>query len=293
MKYAQPSILAEETTHARYISFTIRDKDKISATLKSLAEYIDLDQTVIGLGQELVKSTGAEIPGLRVLPAQNVGEIEIPSTPDDLWLWLRGTDRGELFHRSRKIEEICLPAFEITSAVDSFQYSENRDLSGYVDGTENPEGEDAVNAAIFTDGQEGLNGGSFVAVQQWLHDFDILNEMSTEEKDDAVGRHISDNEEFDAPKSAHVKRSAQEDFSPEAFMLRRSMPWAMGTDAGLMFVAFGHSFDPFEAILDRMMGQDDGIMDGIFKFTLPITGAYYWCPPVKDGKIDLRALNLN
>jgi len=116
--------------------------------------------------------------------------------------------------------------------------------------------------------------------------------MSEPEKDDAIGRHISDNEEFDAPTSAHVKRSAQEDFSPEAFMLRRSMPWAMGMDAGLMFVAFGHSFDAFEAIMDRMMGQDDGIMDGIFKFTLPITGAYYWCPPVKDGKLDLSAINI-
>jgi len=120
MEFAQPSILVEETTLARYITFSILDKDKIATTLKSLAEYIDLEHTVIGLGHELIKSIDAEISGLRVLPAQNVGEIEVPSTPDDLWLWLRGSDRGELFHRSRKIEEICLPAFEITSAVDSF-----------------------------------------------------------------------------------------------------------------------------------------------------------------------------
>ena len=87
---------------------------------------------------------------------------------------------------------------------------------------------------------EGLDGSSFVAVQKWLHNFEQLNDMSVEQRDDVIGRHISDNEEFDdAPESAHVKRTAQESFSPEAFMLRRSMPWAEEMNAGLVFVAFG------------------------------------------------------
>ena len=227
------------------------------------------------------------------MPTYSVGDLEIPSTPDDLWVWLRGNDRGKLFHQSRKIEEICLPAFEITSAIDSFQYDQNRDLSGYEDGTKNPHGEDAINAAILLEGDNGIIGSSFVAVQQWVHDFEILDEMSVEEKDDAIGRHNSDNEEYDAPTSAHVKRSAQEDFDPEAFMLRRSLPWAMGMDGGLMFVAFGNSFDAFEAIMERMVGEDDGIVDALFKFTTPITGSYYWCPPVKNGKLNLSALGSN
>ena len=68
------------------------------------------------------------------------------------------------------------------------------------------------------------------------------------------------------------------------------MPWAEGMSAGLMFVAFAGSFDTFEAILHRMLGKDDGIIDALFRFTRPVTGAYYWCPPVKEGKLNLSAI---
>jgi len=117
--------------------------------------------------------------------------------------------------------------------------------------------------------------------------------MPTKKQDDAVGRRKSDNKELaNAPVSAHVKRTAQESFSPEAFILRRSMPWADGTRGGLNFVAFGKSFDAFEAQLKRMIGAEDGIIDGIFEFTRPVTGSYFWCPPVNRGELDLRALGL-
>ena len=68
------------------------------------------------------------------------------------------------------------------------------------------------------------------------------------------------------------------------------MPWTDAQSAGLMFVAFGKSFDAFEAQLRRMTGADDKIVDALFKFTRPVSGAYFWCPPVKNGKLDLRAL---
>ena len=64
-------------------------------------------------------------------------------------------------------------------------------------------------------------------------------------------------------------------------------------NAGLIFVAFGKSFNAFEAILNRMLGKEDGIQDGLFSFTKPITSAYYWCPPMKDGKLDLTAINVS
>ena len=293
MDIVQPGILEEETQLARYITFAISNEENISQTLENLIAKIDISTCVIGLGNNIIRKIDNNIPDLRSMPTYAVGELEIPSTPDDLWIWLRGSDCGKLFHQSREIEEICLPAFDITRAIDSFQFDHNRDLSEYADGTENPHGDDALKAAIVLDGADGLKGGSFVAVQQWVHDFEILDEMCSNEKDNAIGRHISNNEEYDAPKSAHFKRSAQEDFDPEAFMLRRSMPWAMGMDGGLMFVAFGHSFDAFEAIMERMIGEDDGIVDALFKFTTPITGAYYWCPPVKDRKLNLSALGSN
>ncbi|HPO21154.1 MAG TPA: Dyp-type peroxidase, partial [Rubrivivax sp.] len=120
-----------------------------------------------------------------------------------------------------------------------------------------------------------------------------LEAMSRRQQDDAIGRRRSDNAELDdAPASAHVKRTAQESFEPEAFLLRRSMPWCDGLRSGLMFVAFGKSFDAFEVQLQRMLGADDGIADALFGFTRPVSGAYYWCPPLRDGRLDLRALGL-
>lgn len=293
MDMTQPGILAEGNKLARYLEFSAATEADIRSALQSLAANDNADKTVIGLGQSLVDMLGTTVQGLTTLSAQTVNDIEVPSTPVALWCWLRGDDRGELFHRSRQLESMLAPGFSLDKTMDSFQYDENRDLSGYEDGTENPEGEEAIQAAIVQNQGAGLDGGSFVAVQLWLHDFETFDTMSTEQQDDAIGRHVSDNEEFDeAPESAHVKRAAQESFEPEAFMLRRSMPWAEGMQAGLVFVAFGHSFDAFEAVLNRMLGIEDSISDALFSFTRPVSGAYFWCPPVKDGKLDLSAIDL-
>lgn len=293
MKTVQSGIVATETRLARYMVFNLVDAEAAKEVLVDLQKTVDGELTVVGFGLSLVTALGATINGLHTMPANTAAGLDVPSTPGAMWLWLRGSDRGELFHRSRMLEELLVSAFELTDVVDSFQYDENRDLSGYVDGTENPEGDEALAAAIVQGQGEGLDGSSFVAVQQWLHDFDVLDSMTMEEKDDSIGRHVSDNEEFDAPGYAHVKRSAQEDFEPEAFVLRRSMPWLEGMNGGLIFVAFGKSFNAFEAILKRMLGQEDGIQDALFNFTRPMTGAYYWCPPMKDGKLDLTAINIS
>ena len=89
-----------------------------------------------------------------------------------------------------------------------------------------------------------------------------------------------------------VKRTAQESFTPEAFVLRRSMPWAEGNRGGLVFTAFGHSFSAYEALLGRMCGAEDGIVDALFTFSEPETGAYFWCPPMHQGRLDLRAVGM-
>ena len=184
-------------------------------------------------------------------------------------------------------------SFELTESVDTFMYGPGLDLTGYEDGTENPEGADALAAAIVQGRGAGMDGSSFVAVQQWLHDLGRFEAMAPEEQDHTIGRRLSDNEELDdAPDSAHVKRTAQESFDPEAFILRRSMPWTDGPDAGLVFVAFGKSFDAFEAQLRRMVGLEDGVSDALFRFTRPLTGSFFWCPPTRDRRLDLSALGL-
>lgn len=291
MSLSQPGILASETQLARYLTFSIAIPEELPSVMAALVENTDVSNTVIGIGQSLVATTSKQIPGLRSFPVQTGSAVDIPSTPAALWCWCRGKDRGEIYHRSRQLEALLAPCFVIDQVVDSFQYVDCRDLSGYVDGTENPEGEDAIATAIVNGSGAGLDGGSHVAVQQWVHDFDSFDDMSQDKRDNTIGRRLSDNEELeDAPVSAHVKRTAQESFDPEAFILRRSMPWAEDMAAGLYFVAFGKSFDAFEALLNRMLGHEDGINDALFDFTRPVTGAYFWCPPVKAGKLDLSAL---
>jgi putative iron-dependent peroxidase len=239
----------------------------------------------------LVHYLRGNIPGLSVFPARAVNGVDIPSTPHALCCWLRGEDRGELLQQSRQIRQQLEPAFRCEQVIDAFRYGPGLDLTGYEDGTENPQDDDAVKAALLQNEQPGLNGSSFLALQQWVHDLDKFQAMPQSAQDHTIGRRKSDNEELDdAPESAHVKRTAQEDFEPEAFLLRRSMPWADEQRQGLVFTAFGHSFAAFEAQLNRMLGLDDGIRDALFDFSRPVTGSYFWCPPVKNGRLNLEAV---
>src|SRR5712664_1081480 len=265
LKNAQPGILAPIPRHARYLTFGLKQGVRPQAALRALAAIADGESCVVGLGAVLLFALQKRIEGLRPFPHHKGQGVDVPSTPAALWCWLRGEDRGEIVLRAREVEKILAPAFETTGVIDAFKHGSGRDLTGYEDGTENPKGKNAVEAAIVRD----------------------------KKQDDTIGRRKSDNKELDnAPPSAHVKRTAQESFSPEAFVLRRSMPWADATRAGLVFVAFGKSLAAFEAQLKRMVGAEDGTADALFTFTRPVTGAYFWCPPAKNARLDLRAIGL-
>lgn len=293
MQNIQAGILSNIPPLARYLIFSLKSEARPGIALRSLANHIDGNSAVIGIGQSLLKALGKNIEGLSTFPSYAGTGFDVPSTPAALWIWLRGDDRGELLHQSLKIQHLLADSFELQNVIDAFQYKDSRDLSGYIDGTENPKNDDAVNATIVQGRGEGLDGSSFVAVQQWVHDLTHFQAMPVAEQDNTIGRRISDNEEIEeAPESAHVKRTAQEDFDPEAFVVRRSMPWADAEKAGLVFVAFGHSLDAFDALLKRMVGEDDGTVDALFNFTQPVSGSYFWCPPTKNGQVDLSILDL-
>jgi putative iron-dependent peroxidase len=269
----------------------------IKEALTRLTPLVNGSDVVVGLGPSLVKALGCEIPGLHEFPDLSGHGVKVPSTPGTLWCWLRGSDLGDLLHVTRKVQKALAPAFVVRHVLDGFRHGwdqgRGRDLTGFEDGTENPKGDQAEEAAFAHGLGEGLDGASYVAVQQWVHDLDAFEALEDQARDHHIGRRLSDNEELeDAPATAHVKRTAQESFDPEAFVLRRSMPWMMSMQAGLMFVAFGKSLYAFEAQMKRMAGHDDGITDAMFKISKPVTGAYFWCPPMRDGRLDLRRLGL-
>ncbi|MCL2309264.1 MAG: Dyp-type peroxidase [Proteobacteria bacterium] len=292
---AQPGILQPLPAAGRHLFFTLTHSAQTRSALTALMPLVDGDTVVAGLGAQLAQALGQTVPGLREFPALTVAGsgAPVPTTPLALWVWLRSADRGGLMWTARRIEQALAPAFVLNSVVDTFQYGSGRDLTGYEDGTENPVGDAAIAAALVQGEGQGRDGASFAAVQQWVHDFDAFERLTPAARDDAIGRRLRDNEELkNAPASAHVKRTAQESFEPSAFVLRRSMPWARDAQAGLLFLAFGKSLDAFEVQLRRMAGLDDGIADAIFGFSKPVTGAYFWCPPMRDGKLDLSALGL-
>lgn len=293
MSKHQSGILYPIPHVARYLFFDIRPGVELAPTVKSLAARVDGEQIVAGLGPSLISALGGDVPGLRTFPCYTGPGIDVPSTPAAVWCWLRGDERGELVHRTRELCHALSPALRLNQCIDAFTYRGGRDLSGYEDGTENPKDDEAIEAALVPAENAKLAGSSFVAVQQWVHDLDRLEAIAPEQRDLIIGRRLADNSEIDdAPLFAHVKRTAQESFEPEAFVVRRSMPWADEHEAGFFFVAFGKSLDAFEAQLQRMAGVDDGIVDGLFEFTRPVSGAYFWCPPMGGGGLDLSLLDL-
>jgi putative iron-dependent peroxidase len=290
---SQAAILEPIPDHARHLFFDLKPATDPRAALRALAGACDGKSAVLGIGMPVVETRGIKLAGLRDFPELPDARPEIPATQHALWLWLRGDEPGDLLLQGHALQALAAPAFSLVQAIDSFRHRDSRDLTGYEDGTENPTDAAAVEAAIAQGQGAGIDGSSFAAVQQWLHDFPAFEAMPQGEQDACIGRRRVDNEELaDAPASAHVKRTAQEDFEPEAFVVRRSMPWVTGDAAGLVFLAFGKSFDAFEAQLRRMTGHDDGISDALFRFTRPLTGGYYWCPPLGAAGIDLQALGL-
>lgn len=288
----QPGILAPTPLCGRSLAFRLVPETDPRSTLTRLRDGFSPDCGVVGIGEPLVKLLGATIPGLRSFPALSGPGCTVPSTQQALWILLRGQDPGALFDLTEWFKSVTDGSFILDDAVDTFTYAGGRDLTGYVDGTANPGPEESPETALVGTG-EGLAGSSFVAVQRWVHDLAHFRTHSTAQRDAIIGRSLETNVELeDAPNSAHVKRTAQEEFEPTAFMVRRSMPWSTTDQQGLEFIAYGKSLNAFEQVLRRMVGLDDGITDALFTFSRPVTGGYYWCPPLRSNRLDLAFIGL-
>jgi len=155
----QPGILDGVPPVARYVLFNLAsgvDAAAIKEALSRLAPLVDGSDVVVGVGPSLVKALGADIPNLHEFPDLSEHGVKVPSTPGTLWCWLRGSDLGDLLHVTRKVQKALAPAFQVRHAVDAFRHAwkeggHGHDLTGFEDGTENPEGE-AAEAAAFAHG---------------------------------------------------------------------------------------------------------------------------------------------
>ncbi len=286
----QPGVLLGPPPAARFLTFGLRvdvPPKRVEATLRSLRVGAHV---TLGLGAPLLRVLGKAVDGLHDFHAVSAPGVAFPSTQGAVWACVDGADAGQALQHARALTASLDACFRLDEDVAAFTFASGKDLTGYEDGTENPKAEKAVEAALVA-GPGPLAGSSFVAVQRWVHALAHFESLAAKERDHIVGRHRATNEELtDAPPSAHVKRAAQESYRPHAFMRRRSMPWGDVDSHGLYFVAFGRSLSAFERVLRRMAGLDDGVVDGLLRFSRPVTGGAYWCPPVAGERLVLGGL---
>jgi putative iron-dependent peroxidase len=275
----QPAILEKSMPFGRFMIFNLTSEINLP-DLKSALSSIEFNNHIImGFGEKLMNKLGIEVKDYRQFP-QLDASVDVPATHGDLFVFIRDNEPGKAAVKSLPIKDLLEPFFDKKLQVDGFKYlgepdGYGRDLTGYEDGTENPLGDDAVNAVV------RLDGSTFVQVQQWQHDLTKFNSFSQQLKDHTIGRRLSDNEELDnAPTSSHVNRADQGTFEIEADILRRSLPWANEHGEGLMFMSFCENLDRFEVQMRRMAGLNDGITDALFTFSKILNSAYFYCPPV-------------
>ena len=284
MKVLQAAILDEAMSDGRFIIMNLKTNCGQAHLKQALNSLVMDEYIVVGFGKNLMHKLGVKVTSYREFPTLNA-QINIPATHGDIFVFIRDQEPGKVAIRSLKVRNILASCFDIQIQINGFRYlakpdQNGRDLTGYEDGTENPTGNDAINAVTNED------GSCFVVVQQWLHDLNKFNTYPQKLKDHTIGRRLSDNEELDnAPASSHVNRTDQASFESDADILRRSMPFSNQSGDGLMFLAYCENLDRFEMQMRRMAGLNDGIIDALFTFSQPINSAYFYCPAIENGQL--------
>jgi porphyrinogen peroxidase len=244
---------------------------------------------VMGFGAHAWRRLAPDVvpPGLR--PFETVGDPagrHAPGTQHDLWVWLHGTGEDVLLDGARVTAAILAPVATVVEEVPSFIRRDNRDLTGFIDGTENPPVEEAFEVAVLPEPGPGA-GGSFAITQRWHHDLVAFAALAVSEQEGVIGRTKPDSIELDddaKPPDAHIARVVIEDDSgKELEIYRRSTPFGTVCDHGLYFFAFSADLERFDRMLARMFGTSgDGLHDRLTEFTTPSSGSYYFVPSLES-----------
>lgn len=207
----------------------------------------------------------------------------MPSTQHDLWLWISAAGDDVIFDMARGIHAALSPWAEITGERGGFTYRDSRDLTGFIDGTENPTLGEAAAVVAVPDDAAGA-GSSVALVQVWVHDLDAFEALPVAAQEAVFGRTKADSVELgddEKPASAHIARVVIEEDGEELEVFRRSTSFGNLGEHGLVFVAFSAEQRRLAMMLDRMVGAADGVRDELTRYSTPITGAYYVVPSIE------------
>jgi len=298
---APQPVLAPLTSSAIFLVASIKSDDASIATVRDLVAdlpgiYRAVDFRRIEGGLSCVVCFGsnawdklfpdaprpAELHPFKELRA---GDRHAPSTPADLLFHLRAKRMDLCFEL---VSQIMARIGSAVSAVDEthgFRYFDDRDLLGFVDGTENPRGVAALNAALITEADDPNHAaGSYVIIQKYLHDMSKWNALSTEQQEKIIGRQkLSDIELGDAvkPTNAHSALTVIDDNGKELKILRDNMPFGKPGQGefGTYFIGYSRTPRTTEQMLENMfIGRPPGNYDRLLDFSRAVTGSLLFAP---------------
>jgi porphyrinogen peroxidase len=199
----------------------------------------------------------------------------LPATQHDIVIWLTGSGYDAVFDLSRGIVtalgDVATPANEMVG----WPYHHDRDLTGFIDGTENPPLLEAMSVALIPAGLPG-EGGSILLLQQWEHNAVGWEQLPVATQEGFIGRRKADSAELDPlPPASHVARTDQERLGK---IFRRNIAYGGLTSHGTIFVGFSRDQGTLRAMLESMLGSDGGPPDKLLTVTRPLTGSYYVIP---------------
>jgi putative iron-dependent peroxidase len=203
----------------------------------------------------------------------------MPATQHDAVLWLSGSAYDVVFDMARQAIGELGGLASLGDETSSWPYRHDRDLTGFIDGTENPSLIDAPEVALIPGGVAGA-GGTILLLQKWVHDAPAWEALPIAGQERVMGRAKLDSVELeDKASDSHVASTDQDRFGK---IFRRNMPYGTVTDHGTMFVGFSAEQRPLTAMLESMAGLAGGARDALTRYTRPITGAYYFVPSTED-----------
>ncbi|MBY7666227.1 Dyp-type peroxidase [Vibrio anguillarum] len=211
-------------------------------------------------------------------PELGKGETIAPSTEVDVLIHCHSQRHDLLFYVLRKWMEPVAELVEMVDETYSFRYLDARDMTDFIDGTENPKAEKRQEVALITDGE--FAGGSYVMLQRFVHNLPAWNRLNVAAQEKVIGRTKPDSIELDnVPAASHVGRVDIKEEGKGLKIVRHSLPYGtVSGEHGLLFIAYCHTLHNFKVMLESMYGVADGKTDQLLRFTKAVTGAYFFAP---------------
>ncbi len=300
MTRAQSAICSEGEAFAIFLTLTLAAGDEAAATVRRVAAA--LPDLTVRLGETMDEGALASAIGFgaacwprlwggsrpsELVPFEPLGDGPrlAPATPADLFVHIHSPRHDANFALARRVTAELGGAVRLVEEIHGFRHLGGRDLTGFVDGTENPKGDERAEVALVGDEDPGFAGGSYVSIQRYIHDLAAWEGLAVAEQEAAIGRTKADDRELDdavKPATAHIARVVIEEDGEELQVLRHSLPYGTTGESGLYFVAYGRSPTPFRRMLARMViGDTHGDHDRLLDFTRPVTGAAFFVPAVE------------